>query len=55
MNDNKLSKKIIRHGLRENFFFENGGRDYLHRNYGLDMKKIISAINKLYDHNKDTL
>jgi len=45
MNDNKLNKKIIRHGLREKFFFENGGRDYLHRNYGLDLKKIISAIN----------
>jgi transketolase len=44
LNDNNLKKKIIRYGLQERFFFENGGRDYLHKNYGLDLRKIISGI-----------
>ena len=44
ISDNHLNIKVERHGLNKKFFFENGGRDLLHKNYGLNLKKIFKLI-----------
>jgi len=44
INDKNLNINIKRYGLDERFYFENGGRDYLHKNYGLDIDKILSDL-----------
>ena len=44
--DNNLYKKVSRFGLNKKFYFENGGRDYLLKNNGLDFKKILFEIAK---------
>lgn len=44
ISDNHLNIKVERHGLNKRFFFENGGRDLIHENYGLDLKKIFKLI-----------
>jgi transketolase C-terminal domain/subunit len=44
LNDENLNINIKRYGLDERFYFENGGRDYLHKNYGLDIDKILSDL-----------
>ena len=41
-NKNMLNVNIKRHGLKDRFYFENGGRDYLIKKYGLDIEKILS-------------
>lgn len=46
MSDNNLNKKVSRFGLNKKFYFENGGRDYLLKNNGLDFKKILFEIAK---------
>tara|TARA_B110000003_G_scaffold276368_1_gene322453 strand:+ start:3117 stop:4061 length:945 start_codon:yes stop_codon:yes gene_type:complete len=46
LSDNKLTKEVKRYGLESRFFFENGGREHLHNNYGLNLEKIISTISK---------
>ena len=42
--DNNLYKKVSRFGLNKKFYFENGGRDYLLKNNGLDFKKIFLKL-----------
>jgi len=44
LNDNNFKNKVTRIGLDSRYFFENGGRDYLHENYGLSTKLIRSRI-----------
>lgn len=44
LNDENFNINIKRYGLDERFYFENGGRDYLHKNYGLDIEKILSNL-----------
>ena len=39
-----ILKKIKRYGLQERFFFENGGREYLFKNYGLNLEKIFKDL-----------
>ncbi len=39
-----LSKKISVYSLPDKFIFENGGRDYLLKDNGLDLKKIYKSI-----------
>ena len=46
LSDNKLLKEVKRYGLESRFFFENGGREHLHNNYGLNLEEIISTIRK---------
>ena len=46
LSDNNVQKTVKRYGLNSRFFFENGGRDYLHENYGLNLENIISEITK---------
>jgi deoxyxylulose-5-phosphate synthase len=44
LNDNNVKIKVTRIGLDNDYFFENGGRDYLHEKFGLSCKKIEKAI-----------
>jgi transketolase len=44
LNDNNVNIKVTRIGLDSDYFFENGGRDYLHEKFGLSYKKIEKAI-----------
>lgn len=39
-----LQKRVRRLGLAERYYFENGGRDYLHENFGLSINDIRAAI-----------
>ena len=41
LNENGVIKKIHKYGLDKKFYFENGGRDYLLKNNGLDWEKIL--------------
>lgn len=40
-NDNGIKVNLKRHGLDSRFYFENGGREYLLKNNGLDVNKIL--------------
>lgn len=44
LSNNGINKKVKRHGLKEKYYFENGGRDHLHNKYGLNIDKIIKDI-----------
>lgn len=44
ISDNNLSLKVERKGLDNMFFFENGGRKYLHNKHGLNLLKILKKI-----------
>ena len=44
LNINQISKKIKRYGLEKKYYFENGGRNYLHNKFGLNIDKIIKDI-----------
>ena len=46
LSDNKLNIKIKKFCLDDRYYFENGGRDYLHNKYGLSSEKIIKFIKK---------
>mgnify|MGYP003952857523 CR=1 FL=1 len=43
LNENSLNIKLMRYGLKSKFYFENGGRDHLMKNNGLDVEKILLA------------
>lgn len=38
LNDNNANIKVARIGLDSDYFFENGGRDYLYEKFGLGYK-----------------
>ena len=44
LSDRNLKNKVIRIGLNSRYYFENGGRDYLHETYGLSTKLIKKKI-----------
>jgi transketolase len=44
LNDNNVNIKVTRIGLDSDYFFENGGRDYLHEKFGLGYKRIEKSI-----------
>ena len=44
LNDNNANIKVTRSGLDTDYFFENGGRDYLHEKFGLSYKRIEKSI-----------
>jgi len=44
LNDNNFKNKVTRIGLDSRYFFENGGRDYLHEKFGLSHKRIEKVI-----------
>ena len=44
LNDNNVNIKVTRIGLDSDYFFENGGRDYLHEKFGLSHKRIEKTI-----------
>ena len=44
ISENNLSTKIVRKGLDEIFYFQNGGRDFLHKKYGLNIPEILKSI-----------
>lgn len=48
--DNKLSCKVIRLGLPDNYIFENGSRDYLLDQNGLSIENIKNVINQFIDN-----
>ena len=39
-----LNKKVFRHGLNEKYYFENGGREFLHKKFGLNIDRILKKI-----------
>ena len=43
-NKMKINLNLEIKSLNQRFFFENGGRDYLHRKFGLNIKKILLNI-----------
>jgi len=43
---NNLKNKVTRIGLKSRYYFENGGRDYLHETYGLGTKLLRKKIFK---------
>jgi transketolase len=44
ISDNNLDTKVERKGLDEIFFFQNGGRDFLHKKHGLNIPEILKKI-----------
>ena len=44
LSEKKIDIKIRRFGLDDRFYFENGGRDLLHTEFGLNIEKIITEI-----------
>jgi transketolase len=44
--DAGISKQILRIGIRDHYYCENGGRNYLHRLAGIDVETIFSKITK---------
>jgi len=44
LSEKKIDMKIHRFGLDDRFYFENGGRDLLHTEFGLNIEKIITEI-----------
>jgi transketolase len=44
MSENNMYKKIKRFGLDKIYYFQNGGREYLHKKHGLDIEKILVNI-----------
>jgi len=44
LSKNGIKMKVTRHGLKEKYYFENGGREYLHNKYGLNINKILKSI-----------
>ena len=46
LNHHNCLNKVTRIGLKSRYFFENGGRDYLHQTYGLSKKILKNKIFK---------
>ena len=44
ISNHNLDVKVERKGLDEIFYFQNGGRDYLHKKHGLNIPEILKAI-----------
>jgi len=44
LSTNGINMKVTRHGLKEKYYFENGGREHLHNKYGLNIDKILKNI-----------
>ncbi len=44
LSTNGIKIKVTRHGLKEKYYFENGGREHLHNKYGLNLDKILNNI-----------
>jgi|TARA_B100001964_G_scaffold244885_1_gene328648 transketolase len=42
--EREINKKVLRFGLDQKFYFENGGRDYLLSSFGLDVEKIFHNL-----------
>ena len=43
---NNLNIKLVKFSLPEKYLFDSGPRDWMHKKYGLDKKKIIKEIDK---------
>jgi transketolase len=46
LSENRLAQRVLRFGLPERYFFENGGRDYLLSLAGLDAESVASGIQR---------
>ena len=44
ISDNNLDTKVERKGLDDIFYFQNGGRDFLHKKHGLNIPEILKRI-----------
>ena len=44
ISDNNLETKVERKGLDGIFYFQNGGRDFLHKKHGLNIPEILKDI-----------
>jgi len=46
VNRNKLDVSVSTWGFKDTYFFDNGGRDYLHELYGMPTAAILDEINR---------
>ncbi len=46
LSNNNINIKVKKFCLEDKYYFENGGRDYLHNKYGLSSEKIIRYIKR---------
>ena len=46
LSNKNINVKIKKFYLEDKYYFENGGRDYLHNKYGLSSDKIIKYIKR---------
>ena len=44
ISDSNLDTKVKRIGLDEIFYFQNGGRDFLHEKHGLNISELLKSI-----------
>ncbi len=44
--DAGISKQVLRIGIRDRYFCENGGRDYIHQLAGIDVKTVTEKVAK---------
>lgn len=44
LNDAGIHKPVLRLGSRHHYYFENGGRNYIHELAGIDEKSVLKAI-----------
>lgn len=47
LNDNGVHRKVLRLGSKHHYYFENGGRNYVHELAGIDEKSVHKAILEL--------
>jgi len=51
LSDLGLNSKVLRLGICNQYFFENGGREYIHKLSGIDLMTCISKIEKFLKSN----
>ena len=50
MADAQISKPTLRIGIKDHYFCENGGRDYIHKLAGIDVETITEKISRFLSH-----
>lgn len=48
--DNRITKPVKRIGVKDNYYFENGGRDHIHQLAGIDTNNIVKRLAEFYNH-----
>lgn len=48
MADLGILKPIKRIGMKDHYYFENGGREFLHKKAGIDLESVVEKVNSFY-------